>query len=208
MNAATMRRAKPLLEFWFGDAANDPVRAAGRMPLWFGVDSEWDASIRDRWAPLMSLASDRELESWGARPRTALALVLLLDQFPRNLYRGDPRAFAQDKAALTLTREGVDVGFLERLSPIEQVFFAMPFQHVEDRRLQDEGLAVFEGIRDRGGEVWRDLLTNVVDFAKKHRDLVARFGRFPHRNQILGRESTPEEARYLEQGGETFGQSA
>ena len=131
----------------------------------------------------------------------------MLDQFPRNIHRAREAAFAHDDQALRVARRGVAVGHLEALTTMEQAFLLMPFQHCEDLDCQREGLALFERMLAGAPAPWHAVAENVVNYARLHLELVERFGRFPHRNAILGRASTPAELEYLNSGAETFGQS-
>jgi uncharacterized protein (DUF924 family) len=195
-----------VLDFWFGESAADADAAAARSSVWYGASSEVDRQIADRFGDWVEAAAAGELDAWRATARGRLALVILLDQFPRNLHRGSGAAFDHDRSALALAREGAANGHLDELQPIEQVFLLMPYQHTEDLALQREGVAYFERIAREAPPSWRAQLDNVLDFARRHLAIVERFGRFPHRNEALGRQATPAERRYLEDGGERFGQ--
>jgi uncharacterized protein (DUF924 family) len=195
-----------VLEFWFAGAAADPSAAGARSSFWYGGSADVDREIVERFGPWVQAAARGELDGWAATPRGRLALVILLDQFPRNLHRGTAGAFAHDRRALELVREAVASGHLDALRPIEQVFLLMPYQHVEDLALQREGVAAYERITGAAPPGWRALLEYTLDFARRHLAIVERFGRFPHRNESLGRASTRAEQRYLKTGGERFGQ--
>jgi uncharacterized protein (DUF924 family) len=131
-------------------------------------------------------------------------LVVVLDQFPRNAFRGTPRAFAFDGVARAVARAALDADFAECLHPLEAAFFGLPLEHAEDLALQHRCVAHYERLRDRVPESFRELFAEFVDYGCRHRDVIQRFGRFPHRNRALGRESTAEERDYLDGGGETF----
>jgi uncharacterized protein (DUF924 family) len=195
-----------VLEFWFAGAAADPSAASARSSVWYGGSADVDREIAERFGPWVKKAARGELDAWAKTPRGRLALVIVLDQFPRNLNRGTAEAFLHDRRALELAREGATSGHLDSLRPIEQVFLLMPYQHVEDLELQREGVAWYERITRAAPPGWRALLEYTLDFARRHVAIVERFGRFPHRNEALGRPSTPDEQRYLETGGERFGQ--
>jgi uncharacterized protein (DUF924 family) len=181
-----------VLEFWFG-AEPGAFRQA-----WFERSDAFDAECRDRFAATCAQAAAGELDRWGATPEGALALVLLLDQFPRNIHRGTPSAFATDAKALDLARRMVARGFDRALEPVARFFVYLPFEHAEDLGAQDEAVRLVEGLPDAP---WRD---NVLKYARAHRDVIARFGRFPHRNAVLGRRSTEAEAAYLAEPGAGF----
>jgi uncharacterized protein (DUF924 family) len=195
-----------VLGFWFGGALDDPAEASAREPFWFGASAEADARIRERFAPAVVAAGRGELEAWARAPRSALALVLLLDQFPRNVWRGTPQAFAHDERALRVARESVSRGDLGRLAPLEQAFLVLPFQHSESLADQAESVRLSSAIAREAPAAWRPILERYLDFARQHLALIERFGRFPHRNRILGRTSTPAEEAYVRGGGASFGQ--
>jgi uncharacterized protein (DUF924 family) len=195
-----------LLAYWFEDATMDPSRAERRRRFWFAPDPEVDASITRRFSNLAARAARGELDAWEAEPRSCLALILLLDQLPRSLHRGSAAAFAQDARALEVAARGVSRGHLRSLEPLEQVFFLMPFEHSEEREVQHQCLRHFDGILAGAPETWLATLEDFRGYAAGHAEIVERFGRFPHRNPILGRPSTPAEREYLESGGERFGQ--
>ena len=192
--------------FWFSDALTDPARAKQRMAFWFHSDAETDESIAQRFAPAVRDAAQGALSGWQADPQSCLALIIVLDQFPRNIHRGTPAAFEHDRQALGVTRQGIAAGHLGALQTVEQAFFLMPFQHVEDLDSQREGVIFFEKMVDDAPIEWRSGAEGFVSYARQHLEIVERFGRFPHRNTILGRVSTPAESEYLASHGESFGQ--
>ena len=198
--------AEAILAFWFGDAAADPAKAAARERFWFGNASETDAIIRERFLPAIAAAARDELASWAREPRSALAEVILVDQFPRNVWRGTANAFAYDSQALDAARAAVAAGHLERLAPLEQAFLVLPFEHSEAIQDQRECVHLSAMIAASAPAEWRALLERYPDFAVKHLEIIERFGRFPHRNRVLGRAATPGEIEYLEAGAEGFGQ--
>jgi len=187
-------RAAPedVLAFWFGEPAGPPRRE------WFRKDAAFDEEIRRRFAGLHEAASRRELDHWRPSPEPMLALVIVLDQFSRNLYRGDARAFAQDGHALECTREAVARGDDLGLLPVQRQFLYLPFEHSEDLADQEasvERMCTLDAFEETRG---------VSEWAVSHRDIIRRFGRFPHRNACLGRESTPEEIEFLKTPGSSF----
>jgi len=202
---ATADAITEILDFWFADCRRDPVRAEEMNERWFDGGTALDGEIQTRFAEQMKHAAGGELDEWGESPRGKLALILLLDQFPRNVHRGTARAFAQDDRAARLAIDLIKDG-LEQLAPIEQVFALMPLMHCENLERQDAGIAGFDRCVDDAADAWKPILERSRNFAQRHRDVIARFGRFPHRNRVLGRESTDDEARYLSDGGETWGQ--
>lgn len=206
-----MDHARSLLDFWFGSKPHTAIGMRQRMPFWFGGDAPEMVEMRDRdlearYASLVQRALDGELASWADSPRRRLALILLLDQLPRNIYRGTAAAFAGDAAALALTREGIDQAADAALEPIERMFFYMPLQHAESIEIQDESVAVFRRLESEVPADLQELFAGVTAYALRHRDIVQRFGRFPHRNGVLGRASTEVESLWLARSGDRFGQ--
>lgn len=200
--------AEALLGFFFGDAVTDPERAGRCMERWFGVDPRFDAALRERFRGLLDAAAQGRLDAWRASPRSGLALVIALDQLPRNLFRGRAEAFAHDDAALAAARDALARGHLDPLAPLERGFLLLPFQHAESVPVQREGVTLYERVVDEAPPSWKPLLESFLDYSRQHLEIVLRFGRFPHRNGALGRSSTPEERAYLEAGGATFGQGS
>jgi uncharacterized protein (DUF924 family) len=187
---------REILEFWFADGP-DQFRQA-----WFTKDAAFDAEIARRFGTLVAPAREGELDDWAATPEGALALLILLDQFPRNLFRGTPDAFASDAHALQLARRVVLEQRLDlALTPTQRVFLYLPFEHAETLEAQDLSVALFEGLRDWPAHAAPG---GTIAYAWAHRAVIARFGRFPHRNGILGRASTPAEQAYLAQPGAGF----
>lgn len=170
-----------VLAFW---------KDAGTRGLWFGKDEDFDRCFRERFLELHIAAAARRLDGWMETPDGALALLILLDQFPRNAFRGTAHMFATDPLARRLAREAQSRGHMEHVDAGIRVFFCLPFSHSED--LVDQELAV--ALNERLGQPW-------LAHALEHRDIVRRFGRFPHRNALLGRDATTEEAEFLADGG-------
>ncbi len=197
-------RARELLDFWFGPHADDAEAARAQAGLWWGHAETTDADVRRRFGDLIGPARAGDLDGWAATPRGRLALVLLLDQVPRNVHRGTPDAFAGDSHALALTRGGLRGGDLEHLRPVERVFLLMPLEHAEDLACQEECVERMQALAEAVPEAWREPFEMFADYAVRHRDVIARFGRFPHRNAILGRPSTPEELEFLSRPGSSF----
>lgn len=195
-----------VLAYWFGGAARDPAAAAARQPFWFEASPAVDAEIRDRFGPWIDAARAGRLDAWTGAPRPALARVVLLDQFPRNAWRGSADAFSCDALALATARHLVASGQLEALAPVEQAFAILPFEHSESLADQRECVRLSAAIAAAAPAAWQPLLRGWQDYAEQHLALIERFGRFPHRNRALGRDSTPAERAYLGEGGATFGQ--
>jgi len=183
-----------VLDFWFG-APDSPVRGRERK-VWFKKSDNFDREVRERFLPLWEKALSGGLKPWSETPLAALALIVVLDQFPRNMFRGDGRSFASDGLALATADTSIDRGFDRLLRPIERAFVYLPFQHAEDCDAQRRSLELYRELAPLG--------VDHRDFARRHHDIVLRFGRFPHRNAILGRESTPEEIEFLKQPGSRF----
>lgn len=187
-----------MLSFWFGHHPDDAVVASERRDLWFGKDAALDREVKEAWAALLPRAETGHFDPWIARPRGRLALLILLDQGSRVLYRGDARSFANDRRALSLCREGLDASVDRALRPIERVFFYLPLEHSESLHDQERCVALGRALAEEVPAAWRETFLGFADYAERHREVIARFGRFPHRNEILGRESTPDEAVFLE----------
>jgi uncharacterized protein (DUF924 family) len=190
-----------VLAFWFGAPGAPPLANA---PHWFSADPAFDEAVRTRFEGLVARAGAGELEAWRESPPGALALVVTLDQFPRNLYRGSARAFACDPAALDVSLDAQARGFDRALSPVERWFLYLPLMHAESLARQQRSVALFEALAAEAPASLAGALADAADFARRHRDVIARFGRFPHRNRALGRASTAEELAFLEQPGSSF----
>ncbi len=197
--------ARAILEFWFGDALASTQAAEARAKLWFMADPAFDAQIRQRFGDCPRRAAAGEFDAWAAAPESALARILVLDQFPRNLYRATPEAFAYDAAAAAAAGAAVDAGFDAALHPLMAAFVYLPFEHAEDAALQERAVACYEALERRAPRGLEALFAGFTDYARRHRAIIERFGRFPHRNASLGRASTAEEVAYLDGGGERFG---
>lgn len=193
-----------LLEFWFGDHSDDAVTAKSQAELWWGHRAETDDVLQSSFGSAASSAAAGVLDHWTGSPRGRLALILLLDQLPRSIHRGRSAAFAQDSKARKVAMQGLESGADRLLRPIERLFFYLPFEHSEELADQDRSVALFSELVAEVPEMLRETFAGFVDYAVQHREVVAQFGRFPHRNQVLGRESTPEEKAFLEQPGSSF----
>jgi uncharacterized protein (DUF924 family) len=218
-----MDEALRVREFWFGPlvkaqpatkAARNAARGAElnrRMALWFGgasnpLRAQQDARIAAEFSELAARALSGALASWADSPRRRLSLIILLDQFPRQIFRGQARAFAGDEQALGLALTGMQSAADGALDPLERLFFYMPLQHSESLEVQDESVAAYRRLLSEAPEDLREVCQSSVESAEDHREIIRRFGRFPSRNLALGRAHTPEERGYLESGGATFGQ--
>jgi len=194
--------AAEVLDHWVGERSGTPPDE-GRVARWFVADPAVDAEIHERFGALVEEALAGGLVGWEERPQERVALIVVLDQFPRNLHRDQARAFAGDPRALGLTR---DFPFeeLDRLHPLEHYFVLLPWMHSEDLSDQRAGEAAFARAAERVGAAFRSLFENGLVYATKHREVIERFGRFPHRNAILERSSTRAEADFLEEPGSSF----
>jgi uncharacterized protein (DUF924 family) len=204
-----MDEARKVREFWFGTLPLSPEALKRRMERWFGNLSPeekqvWDDSIHAQFEPLVKQAIAGELMAWADGPRRRMSLILLLDQFPRNLYRGTSRMFAGDELALALALSGMNSGADAALDPVERMFFYMPLQHSEARDVQEESVAAYKRLLLEAPEGLKSTFESTLNFAERHRAVIDKFGRYPHRNRILGRLSTPEEVAYMNGGGEDF----
>ena len=195
-----------ILNFWFAGAAESPAVTAARSEFWFTADDELDREIWQLYGDAVSDAAGGLYDHWVEASFGRLALIILLDQFPRNMYRGTAEVFRHDSRALEIAQQGVAVSQLAGLAIPEQAFFLMPYQHAEDLEVQDAGVALYSAMAEEADPEWREAAAGYRDFALQHRDIIAEFGRFPHRNAVLGRTSTEAELSYLEEGGATFGQ--
>ncbi len=182
--------AADVLDFWFQGDPN-----IWRADPWFKKSDAFDATIRARFALAVQAAQDGVLDPWAETPEGTLALLIVLDQFARNLHRGSHLAFAGDAHARRIARAGIAGGIEDRLTPVQRVFLYLPFEHSEDPADQDDSIRLFESLPPSD---WRD---NVVLYAHKHREVIEQFTRFPHRNAALGRENTPAEQAWLDAGG-------
>lgn len=187
-----------VLTTWF------PSDEASAQRLWWGKDEATDAALRERYADTLAAARAGALASWTTSARGRLALIVVLDQLSRNIHRGSAEAFDADAQARALVREGLALGHDRELRPIERVFFYLPLEHSEALADQDECVSLFRALADEAPAEHAARFANYVDFAVKHRDIVARFGRFPHRNATLGRDSTDDELAFLRQPGSSF----
>lgn len=193
-----------ILEFWFGPNPEDAAVAKEKSALWWSKNPQIDSEIRRRFESSVIRAAADELSDWRSNSRGRLALILLTDQFPRNIYRDSSKAFAQDSKALAWSLDGIAEGLDTKLRPIERVFFYLPLEHSESLQYQEQSVKYFGELFSMVSPEQRPIFEEYLNFAVRHRDIIARFGRFPHRNKILGRESTPEEVAFLNEPGSSF----
>ncbi len=191
------RQAQKILDFWFLPP-DHPGHGQARME-WFRKDDGFDAQIRAYFGALIDAAIAGDLGEWDATPHGALARLIVLDQFTRNVYRGTPRAFAGDAWALALAVAMTQQGLDQQLPPMLRAFVYLPFEHAEDLAMQARAVELFQRLSQT-----QPGFESMLDYAERHQEVIARFGRFPHRNTILGRASTSEEVEFLRQPGSSF----
>lgn len=190
--------AQQVIEFWFGELTDGFADAAIERRWWVGGEA-FDREIEQRFGEQVAQALEGQLDHWAQTPEGLLALVLILDQFTRNIYRGSARAFAGDVMAQQLASQAVEKGWDKQLAATERCFLYMPFEHAEDLAKQLQCVALFDGlIEDYPQHQHQQKLKGSLDFAHKHLAVIEQFGRFPHRNQVLGRVDSVEEAEFLQ----------
>jgi len=199
-------RIDAVLDFWFREKELTAPQIDGRMDVWFGEDPLFDEEISREFSSDVDLASAGKLDHWAHKPNGRLALILLLDQFRRNLYRNTAEAFAMDKAALKLCVEGAMEKEDRGLTPIQRAFFYMPLQHAESRKVQQKSREIYNKLAEAVSATYKETFETIAQFAELHADIVERYGRFPHRNVIMNRENSAEENEYLAGDVPTFGQ--
>lgn len=195
-----------ILDLWFGKTEPGNVPPEKIQKMWWTPDRSLDSFLRQKYETDLKKAAAGELEHWKETSRGTLALIILLDQFPRNIYRGTPEAFSFDGMALSVAEEGIKKGYDRKLHPVMRIFFYLPYMHSEDPEYQERCVELFKMLESEfnDNEGIRSVISNSLDFAVRHKEVIDRFGRFPHRNEILGRKSTPEEIEFLKQPGSSF----
>ncbi len=199
-------RIDAVLSFWFMEEQLSAPQIDKRMDIWFGEDEVFDLECKKEFTDDVAAASAGKLNHWAHRPTGRLALILLLDQFRRNIYRNTAAAFEKDNAALKLCVEGAMQKKDQGLTPIQKAFFYMPLQHAESRKVQAKSVDLFQRLAAAVSPTYRETFETIAQFAELHRDIIEQFGRFPHRNTLLGRQNTPEEEEYLAADSPSFGQ--
>jgi uncharacterized protein (DUF924 family) len=197
--ANTEDRAAKILKFWFGDPADPDGEYGQQRSLWFKKDPALDETLRQHFLADYEQAAAGHLDFWRDQPHSCLALVLLLDQLPRNLFRGQPRSFASDRAARAIANHALVQGYDQQVLPVERIFFYLPLEHSEDLADQDRCVDLVRSLHAAHPE-----FASTLDYAMRHREIIQRFGRFPHRNPVLGRETTWAEAEFLQKPGSRF----
>ncbi|MFJ2323291.1 DUF924 family protein [Pseudomonas sp. NPDC087817] len=195
---------QPLLDWWFGHAESPDDISADKGGLWFGKKDSQDLEARERFGVFVDQALAGGLTEWTQRPEGWLALVLLLDQLPRMIFRDTPKAFSGDLRAQKLVAQGIAADFDRQLKPIQRVFIYLVFEHCENLAVQNEAVSRFIDLVAEQPEGERAVFADNLDYAERHQKVIARFGRFPHRNAVLRRESTAEELVFLSEPGSRF----
>lgn len=185
-----------IIDFWFGLPGSESDGKSRKV--WFAKDPAFDKEIKTRFFAIYQQAASGQLAGWKASVRGCLALVLLLDQFPRNMFRGDRQCFVADLLALEVAQHAIAQGFDQQLPPVQRQFFYFPLEHSENLEHQNQAVELFSTIKDDPETA------SSFPYALRHQEIIQRFGRFPHRNRILGRETTSEEAEFLQQPGSSF----
>ena len=199
-------RIETILSFWFKEQELSAPQIDRRMDTWFGEDPVFDHEIEKEFSDDVSAASAGNLDHWAADPHGRLALIILIDQFRRNIYRNSAKAFSKDRLALKLCVEGAMEKKDRSLTPIQRVFFYMPLQHAESRKVQAKAVELYNRLSEAVSPTYRETFLTVAQFAELHKDIIDQFGRFPHRNKLLDRENTAEEEEYLAGDSPDFGQ--
>jgi uncharacterized protein (DUF924 family) len=198
-------QAQDILSYWLGQLNPETGQSTeNKFPLWFGKSQETDDHLRETYGSLLEKAKAGELKDWEESPESLVALVILMDQFSRNIFRGTSGMYAADEKALSLSKQVVESGQDEQLPTAMRVFLYMPFMHSEELEDQEKCIEIFKKLKEQVPESIKDSIENNVIYAIKHRDIVKEYGRFPHRNEILSRANTPEEEVYLAQPGAGF----
>lgn len=199
-----MRPSEQILEVWFGEPLDDWSVRPELAKRWFIKDPAFDQELKDRFGAWNARAIAGEFDEWCESPRGCLALVILLDQFTRQIHRGSPLAWSADTRALELAERAVARGDDQKVRPIERVFFYLPFEHAESRIAQERSVELFKRLLDETPEQHRPMYQEFYDYAVAHKVIIDRFGHFPHRSEILGRPLTEEEREFLKQPNSSF----
>jgi len=190
-------KIKEVLQFWFAEPELDGPSLDNRMDCWFGNNADFDNELAMRFTGLTEQALAGDLDAWIETPHGMLALVLLLEQFPRRIYKDQPEAYRGDRKALKLCERGVSTDTYRKLNALQQLFFFMPLQRAESIKVQQTSVKIYNALAARVSSTLQDAFETVAQFAELRRDIIEQFGRFPHRNQLLGRSNTGEEEASL-----------
>jgi len=199
-------RIDEILSFWFKEHSLTAPQIDARMDTWFGESAAFDQEIANKFGDDVEAASDGKLAHWARKPHGRLALILLLDQFRRNMYRHTAAALKMDSTALRLCVEGAMEKKDSGLTPIQRVFFYMPLQHAESRKVQKKSAEIYTRLAAAVSPTYKETFQTIAQFAELHADIIEQFGRFPHRNKLLKRKNTPQEEEYLAADRPDFGQ--
>ena len=197
----THEQQNRVLDFWFG---SDPLKPLANKDLWFTKNPAFDEQIRSLFEAQVQQAKSGAFDDWAQTPRGSLALLILLDQFPRNIYRDQSAAFESDPKARKIAETAIARGFDEELSPIERCFMYLPLEHAEDLAAQETSVELFKSLAKKAEPDLRAMTQVTLDYAVRHRDVIKKFGRFPHRNSILNRVSTKAEVDFLATPNSSF----
>lgn len=195
---------RKVLDFWFGALTSETDFPQDKALMWFGNGADYDDVIREKFSVLHQQACENQLQHWQTRAGTLLALIILLDQFSRHIYRNDARSFAQDAKAIKLVKMGIEQGFDEKLFFVQRKFFYMPLMHAENLATQELSIKMFTRLRDDVPEELKPMYAKTLSFADSHYYVINKFGRFPELNQTLGRVSTQQELKFLASGKYRF----
>lgn len=195
---------QPLLDFWFGKSESEADILVQQSSLWWGKDASVDKEIETRFGASLDRLMAGQLNDWKQHPRGYLSMIILADQFSRNIYRDSAMAFAQDEYALGLTLQGIRTGIDLKLSLVQRVFFYLPLEHSESLLMQNRSVDLFRQVYQVAPVDIKDKFKAHLDYAIAHRQVIEKYGRYPHRNALLGRQSSPEEIDYLKQPGSGF----
>ncbi|MGK7888290.1 MAG: DUF924 family protein [Leptolyngbyaceae cyanobacterium] len=193
------RQQAAILNFWFGGSVEQEPSYAQQRKLWFRKHDQTDQWIREQFHPIYEQVTRGSCQDWLTTAQGALAMVIVLDQFSRNMFRGTPQAFATDEQALVVAERAIAQHFDQQVFPAQRLFFYLPFEHSEKLQHQHQSVTLFQALAQQSEE-----FQDAYDYALKHQAVIERFGRFPHRNTILGRPSTPAELEFLQQPGSSF----
>jgi uncharacterized protein (DUF924 family) len=199
-----METVSTILRYWFGDKNSASEINDEKKTLWWAKSFDTDQEITDRFEPATRAISCGEFSEWQSTPEGLLASIICVDQFPRNMYRGTPDAFVFDPVALGFANMMIDRGWDQELQPVNRLFCYLPFEHSEALSDQHKAVRLIGAIRDAAAVTEKEIFENFFQFAKRHYEVISQFGRFPHRNEILGRESTQLELEFLEKPGSSF----
>lgn len=200
----TDKLPQDVLHFWFGELSHPAAIPDDKRSMWFVSGRDYDKQISERFGRLHEQAIQGELDEWQYESKSLLALILILDQFSRHIYRETARAFAQDEKCLSLVKSGIEKGLDQSLFLIEREFFYMPLMHAEDVNIQKQSVHMFTRLRDDAPAELKEFYTKTLSFAESHHYIIEKFGRFPELNSILGRSTTREEAAFLATGKYRF----